>query len=253
MEKEAIGLSRIMLSCNYLQLLIVHPQIMPPFYLDEIHPSCTYPSSQHSFYTSMLMAIPQQFRYIRPLLPINGRIRDRITCSTWFDVLTNCLYFLTMAFIPSLSTSFVPTCTKTDPPLPETHGVFYPLNSSSSPCSLAGWGPSHLIASSIFIVNVLHFPLFSAVIFHSWPFVPALSRSRLTQSFHRSFGLPLLLLPPSSAFHALFDSLSSPILCTCPVHLILLPATFIFRWFFMPISSLNSLIFLLSSWVTLHI
>ena len=103
--------------------------------------------------------------------------------------------------------------------------------SSSSPCSLAG-GPSHLIASSTFIVNVFHSPLFSAVVFHSWPFVPALSRSRLTQSFHRSFGLPLLLLPPSSAFHAPFDSLSSPILYTCPAHLILLPATFIFRCFF---------------------
>ena len=74
----------------------------------------------------------------------------------------------------------------------------------SSPCFLAGWGPSHLIASSTFIVNVLHFPLSSAVVFHSWLFVPALSRSRLTQSFHCSFGLPLLLLPPSSAFHALF-------------------------------------------------
>ena len=93
--------------------------------------------------------------------------------------------------------------------------------SSSSPCSLVGWGPSHLIASSTFIVNVLHLPLSSAVVFHSWSFIPAC----FTQSFHRSFGLPLLLLPPSSAFRALFDSLSSPILCTCPAHLILLPAT----------------------------
>ena len=122
--------------------------------------------------------------------------------------------------------------------------------SSSSPC---GWGPSHLIASSTFVVNDLHFPLSSVMVFHSWPFVPALSRSCLTQSFYRSFGLPLLLLPPSSAFNALFDSLSSPIHCTCPAHLILLQATFIFRCFFMPISSLNSFIFLLSSWVTLHI
>ena len=126
-------------------------------------------------------------------------------------------------------------------------------SSSSSPCSLAGWGPNHLVASSTFVVNSLHLPLSSAMVFHSWPFIPALSRSRLTQSFHRSFGLPLHLLPPSSAFHALFDSLDSPILCTCPAHLILLPATFIFRCFFMPISSLNSFIFLLSSWVTLYI
>ena len=97
-----------------------------------------------------------------------------------------------------------------------------------------------MIASSTFIVNVLHFPLSSAVVFHSWPFVPALSRSRLTQSFYRSFGLPLLLLPPSSAFHALFDSLSSPILCICPAHLILLPATFIFRCFLTSLANLES-------------
>ena len=118
---------------------------------------------------------------------------------------------------------------------------------------LAGWGPTHLVASSTFFVNSLHVPLSSAMIIHSWPFIPALSRSRLTQSFHHSFGLPLLLLPPSSASHALFDSLSSPILCTCPAHLILLPTAFTFRCFFMPVSSLNSFIFLLSSWVTLHI
>ena len=123
------------------------------------------------------------------------------------------------------------------------------LLSSSTPCSLAGWGPRHLVASSTF--NSL--PLSSAMVFHSWPFVPALSRSRLTQSFHHSFGLPLLLLPPSSAFQALFDSLSSLILGTCPARLILLLATFIFRCFLMLISSLNSFIFLLSSWVTLHI
>ena len=107
---------------------------------------------------------------------------------------------------------------------------FFPL----LPCG----GPSHLVASSTFIVNALHLLLSSVVVFHSWLFVPALSRSRLTLSFHHSFGLPLLLLPPSSAFHALF-SLSSPILCTCPAHLILLPATFIFRCFFMPIFSLK--------------
>ena len=114
--------------------------------------------------------------------------------------------------------------------------------SYSSPYSLAGWGPSHLVASSTFIVNSLHLPLSSAMVFHSWLFVPALSRSRLTQSFHRSFGLPVLL-PPSSAFQALFNSLSSPILCTCPAHIILFPTTFIFRCFF---SQFLHLIFLLS-------
>ena len=118
-------------------------------------------------------------------------------------------------------------------------------------CSLAGWGPRHLAASSTFIVNALHLPLSSAMVFLSWPFVPALSRSRLTQFFHCSFGLPLLL-----CHHLLLSILFltvCPILCTCPAHLILLPATFIFRCFFMPISSLNPFIFLLSSCVTLHI
>ena len=87
------------------------------------------------------------------------------------------------------------------------------------------------------------------MIFHSWPFVPALAKSRLTLSFHRSFGLPFLLLPPASAFHALFDSLSSLILCTCPAHLILLPTTFILGVF-----SCQSLLSISSpSWVTLHI
>ena len=46
---------------------------------------------------------------------------------------------------------------------------------ASSPCSLAGWGPSHLVASSTFIVNALHLPLSSAMVFHSWLFIPALS------------------------------------------------------------------------------
>ena len=46
-----------------------------------------------------------------------------------------------------------------------------------------------------------------------------------------------LVLPPSSAFYALFDSLSSPILYTCPAHIILLPATFIFRCLFSTPSS----------------
>ena len=113
-----------------------------PFHLDKIHSSCTYQHSQqtfhtnptsssvYSFCTSMLIAIPQQFRYFRPRLPITGRIPERITCSThiWFSVLTNCLYFLTMAVVPSLSTLFFPTYTKTDPTLARTHNVFYTLS-----------------------------------------------------------------------------------------------------------------------------
>ena len=90
-------------------------------------------SSLHSFSTSMLIAIPRQFRYLWPLLPITGRIPDSITGSNsvCFSVLTNFLYFLTMAVVPSLSTLFVPTCTKTDPPLPEP--MMFSLPSQLSP------------------------------------------------------------------------------------------------------------------------
>ena len=93
---------------------------------------------------------------------------------------------------------------------------------SSTPCSLALWGPRHLVASSTFIVKSPHLPLSSSMVFHSWPIVNVLSRSCFTLFFHRSFGL---LLPPSSAFHVFFDSL--PPLILYPAPLILLPSTFI--------------------------
>ena len=69
--------------------------------------------------------------------------------------------------------------------------------------------------------------------------------------FHLNFGLPLLLQP--AVFLAIFVNLSSLIPCICPAHRCLLPTTLIHECFFIPISSLNSPIFLLSSCFTLHI
>ena len=46
-------------------------------------------------------------------------------------------------------------------------------------CSLAGGGPCHLLAYSTFVVNSLKLPLSSAMDFHSWPVVSALSSSYL--------------------------------------------------------------------------
>ena len=62
-----------------------------------------------------------------------------------------------------------------------------------------------------------------------YPFVSvpaALFESLFKLSSHcLSLGLPLFHLPPSSACHALFGSLSMSILCTCPTHLILFIST----------------------------
>ena len=71
-----------------------------------------------------------------------------------------------------------------------------------------------------------------------------LSRSLLRMSLHLNFDLPLLHLLTSSVFHAhsSFCLPCSLILCMCPAHLLLIR-----------ISSLNSPIFLPSSYFTLHI
>ena len=113
--------------CHCQLLPRVHPQtLLPPFHLDEANPSRIYQPSQQNITTnptsssSGLIAILQQFQYLWPLLPITGKIPDIITCSTsvCLSVRTNCLYFLTIAIVPSLSALLVPTFTKIDPPLP---------------------------------------------------------------------------------------------------------------------------------------
>ena len=85
---------------------------------------------------------------------------------------------------------------------------------------------------------------------------PLLSSSHLsliTQSSHLSIGLPRLLLPCSRNSAALFDSLSSAILSTCPAHCNLLLTSLSVKLLCTPLSPLNSTIFRLSALVTLAI
>ena len=111
----------------------------------------------------------------------------------------------------------------------------------SSPLVPCGVGPHHFICSTL-STSHLHPSRPSDILSHSRLFTSDLSRSLATLSFYLNFSLPLLLLPPSSVFHALFVNLSSLILClfsVSPAHLSPLPATFILRRLFIPISSLN--------------
>ena len=73
------------------------------------------------------------------------------------------------------------------------------------------------------------------------------------QSSHLSLGLPRLLLPCSHNSVALFGSLSSAILSTCPAHCNLLPNSLSVKLLCTPVSSLNSTIVRLSALVTLAI
>ena len=68
----------------------------------------------------------------------------------------------------------------------------------------------YLIAFSI---NRLKILLFFAVVLHS---PSSLSKSLLTQSYHRIIGLPLLLFTSTFWTSALFANFSSPILSTRP-------------------------------------
>ena len=112
-----------------------------------------------------------------------------------------------------------------------------------SPWSIAGWGPHHFC--SAISMSCLHLLQSSAILSHSM-----LLRSVLTLSLHLNFCLPLL--PPSSIFHALSQSFRSHSLyVSCPSQ----SASYYlhFRRFVILISSLNFLIFLLSSCFSLHI
>ena len=65
---------------------------------------------------------------------------------------------------------------------------------------------------------ILPHPPLSPVFFFQSPSSPAFFTSLLTQSSHRGLGLPRLLLPCSRNSAALFGSLSSGILSTCPAY-----------------------------------
>ena len=80
------------------------------------------------------------------------------------------------------------------------------------------------------------------------PLLPS-SRISYRQSSHLSLGLPCLLLPSPRNSAALFGSLSSAILSTCPAHCNLLLASLYVKLLCIPASSLNSTIFLLSALV----
>ena len=82
---------------------------------------------------------------------------------------------------------------------------------------------------------------------------PVFFTSLLKQSSHLSLGLPRLLLPCSRNPAALFGSLSSAILYTCPAHCNMLLTSLSAKLLCTPVSSLNSTILRLSALVTLAI
>ncbi len=110
----------------------------------------------------------------------------------------------------------------------------------------ATFSPPHMIDS------LFHPPLSLAFFFQSSS-SPAYLTSFLTQSSHLSLGLPRLLLPCSRNSAALFGSLSSAILSTCPAHCNLLLTSFSVKLICTPVSSLNSTILRLSALVALAI
>ena len=83
---------------------------------------------------------------------------------------------------------------------------------------------------------LLHPPL-SPVFFFQSPSSPVFLTSLFTQSSHLSLGLPRLLLPCSRNSAALFGSLSSAILSTCPAHYNLLLTSLSVKLHCTPISS----------------
>ena len=85
----------------------------------------------------------------------------------------------------------------------------------------------------------------SLVFFFQSSSSPAFLASLLTQSSHLSLGLPRLVLHCSRNSAALFGSLSSAILSTCPAHCSLLLTSLSVKLLCTPVSSLNSSILLL--------
>ena len=112
------------------------------------------------------------------------------------------------------------------------------LSSSFSLCQ--GWGAVHnfFTASSDSLFNP---PLYLVFFLQSSSSLAFLT-SLLTQSSHLSLGLPRLLLPCSRNSAALFGSLSSHILSTCPAHCSLLLTSLSVKLLCTPVSSLNSTI-----------
>ena len=106
------------------------------------------------------------------------------------------------------------------------------------------FSPHHLIVFSTLLSLVFFFQSSSS---------PAFLTSLLTEYSHLSLGLPRLLLPCSRNSAALFGSLSSAILSTCPAHCNLLLTSLSVKLLCTSVSSLNSTILRLSALVTLAI
>ena len=117
------------------------------------------------------------------------------------------------------------------------------LSSSFSLCQ--GWAAARnfFTASS----DSLFHPPLCLVLFFQSSSSPGFLTSLLTQSSHLSLGLPRLLLPCSHNSAALFGSLSSAILSTCPAHCSLLLTSLSVKLLCTPVSSLNTTILLLSA------
>ena len=101
--------------------------------------------------------------------------------------------------------------------------------------------------------SLFHPPLSIVFFFFQSSSSPAFPTSILTESSHLSIGLPRLILPYSHNSAALFGSLSSAILSTCPAHCGLLLTSLSVKLLCTPVSSLNSTILLLYDLVTLDI
>ena len=106
--------------------------------------------------------------------------------------------------------------------------------------------PTHLVVFSMVLLCLL------SSYSNLPPLLPS-SHLSYTQSSHLSLGLPRLLLPCSRNSAALFGSLSSAILSTCPVHCHLLLTSLSVKLLCTPVSSLNSTILRLSALVTVAI
>ena len=90
-------------------------------------------------------------------------------------------------------------------------------------CKGCGAARNFFTASS----DRIFYPPMYLVFFFQSSSSPAFVTSLLTQSSHLSIGLPRLLLPYSRNYAALFGSLSSAILSTCPAHYNLLLLLFL--------------------------
>ena len=127
--------------------------------------------------------------------------------------------------------------------IPARKDAILQLSSSFSLCQGRGAARNFFTVSSD---SLLHPPL-SLVVFFQSPSSPAFLTSLFTQSSHLSIGLPRLLLPSTRNSAALFGSLSSAILSTCPAHCSLLLTSLSVKLLCTPVSFFSCLLMQLIS------